>query len=85
MDGLLYYKDRLYIPPQKELKQQILSEAHDIPIAAHPNYIKMYATLRKSFWWNGMKQDILSHVTHYLSCQQIKEKKIKYPWETSSS
>ena len=68
MDEISYYRDRLYIPPQKELKQQILIEAIDIPIASHSDYIKMYATLCKSFWWNGMKQDILSYGTCCLSC-----------------
>ena len=38
----------------------------------------MYATLHKSSWWNGIRHDILSYVTCWLSYQQIKEKRIKY-------
>ena len=49
-EGLLYYKGRVYIPTDKELKLNILTEAHDIPTAAHPGYIKTYNTLRKSFY-----------------------------------
>ena len=77
--GLLYFQDRLYIPPHKDIKLQILLKAHDIPIAAHPSYIKTYNTLRKSFWWKGMKKEILPYVTRCLSCQRIKAKRIKYP------
>ena len=78
-DDLLYYKGRLYVPPHKEIRHQILSEAHDIPIVAHPGYIKMYNTLCKSFWWHGMKRDILAYVTRCLSCQRIKAKRTRYP------
>ena len=79
VEGLLYYKDRLYIPPNQQIKLQILSEAHDIPIAAHPGYIKTYNALRKSFWWKGMKRETLSYVTRCLSCQRIKAERVKYP------
>ena len=79
VDNLLYYKDRLYVPPHKEIRHQILSEAHDIPIAAHPGYIKMYNTLCKSFWWHGMKRDILAYVTRCLLCQRIKAERTRYP------
>ena len=50
-EGLLYYKGRGYIPADKELKLNILTEAHDIPTATHPGYIKTYNTLCKSFYW----------------------------------
>ena len=79
VDGLLYFRDCLYIPLNKEIKLQILAEAHDIPIAAHPGYIKTYNTLRKSFWWKGMKRDVLSYVTRCLPCQRIKAERVKYP------
>ena len=79
VDGLLYYKGCLYVPPHKGIKHQILSETHDIPIAAHPMYIKMFNILCKSFWWHGMKRDILAYVTRFLSWQCIKAKRIRYP------
>ena len=79
VDDLLYFKERLYIPADKDLKLRILAEAHDIPIAAHPGYIKLYNTLRKSFYWNGLKRDALSYVTRCLSCQRIKAERVKYP------
>ena len=79
VDDLLYFKERLYIPADKELKLRILAEVYDIPIAAHPGYIKLYNTLRKSFYWNGLKRDALSYVTRCLSCQRIKAERVKYP------
>ena len=48
--GLLYYKDRVYIPMDKELKLNILAKAHNAPIAAHLGYIKTYNNLMKRFY-----------------------------------
>ena len=45
----LYFDNRLCIPDpdNKQLKESILRESHDIPIAAHPGYVKMYHSLRQ--------------------------------------
>ena len=36
--GLLYYKNRLYIPNVESLKREILDEYHKHPYAGHPGY-----------------------------------------------
>ena len=41
-DTDLYFNNRFCIPHNKDLKLIILRDAHDIPITAHPGYIKMY-------------------------------------------
>ena len=71
-DNLLYYRQRLCIPNNKDLKKNILSEAHDIPIARHTGYIKTYALMHQSFYWPRMKKDVLQYVARCLICQKIK-------------
>ena len=78
-DQDLYFNNRLCIPNNKDLKNSILKESHDIPIAAHPGYVKMYHTLRQSFFWPGLKKDILAYVNRCLSCQKIKAERVRYP------
>ena len=63
----------------KDLKNSILSEAHDIPIAGHTGYIKTYALMHQSFYWPGMKRDVLQYVARCLTCQKIKAERVKYP------
>ena len=41
-DGFLYYKDRVCVPNDDELKKSILKEAHSRSFAMHPSSIKMY-------------------------------------------
>ena len=77
-DKLLYYCQRLCILNNKDLKNNILSEAHDIPIARHTGYIKTYALMHQSFYWLGMKRDVLQYVARCLNCQKIKAERIKY-------
>ena len=54
-DTLLYFKGRLCIPT--ELQKQILKEAHEAPLAAHPGYHKMFSSLKKKFFWPQIKKD----------------------------
>ena len=83
-DNLLYYHQRLCIPNNKDLKNSILSEAHDIPIARHAGYIKTYALMHQSFYWPGMKRDVLQYVARCLICQKIKAERVKYPGKLQS-
>ncbi|KAA0050584.1 DNA/RNA polymerases superfamily protein [Cucumis melo var. makuwa] len=55
-----------------ELKNAILEEAHSSAYAIHPSSTKMYRTLKKTYWWPGMKQEIAEYVDRCLICQQVK-------------
>lgn len=71
-DGCLYYKGRLCVPDDGELKASILKEAHTSVYAMHPGSTKMYHDLKLQYWWPGMKKDIADYVTKCLTCQQVK-------------
>ena len=73
----LYFKDRLCIPRNQELRKAIFYEAHDSPIVSHPGYTKMLNAVRRSYHWKGLKGDILCYVKSCLDCQRIKAKRIK--------
>ena len=40
--GSLYFHNRLCVPDNKELKQKLLSEAHNTVFTMHPGGNKMY-------------------------------------------
>ncbi|KAI3681176.1 hypothetical protein L6452_35961 [Arctium lappa] len=71
-NGILWFRDRLCVPNDNELKEAVLKEAHDSPFSIHPGMTKMYRDLKQTFWWNGMKRDIAEHVSHCLTCQRVK-------------
>ena len=71
-NGVLYYKDRVCVPDDDELRKAILEEAHSGSFAIHPSSTKMYQDLKMSFWWSGMKKDVSEFVTKCLVCQRVK-------------
>ena len=48
-NGVLYYKDRVCVPDDEELRKAILDEAHNGSFAIHPGSTKMYQDLKISF------------------------------------
>ena len=71
-DGVLYYKNRVCVPNDNDLRKAILEEAYSGSFAIHPGSTKMYQDLKMSFWWSGMKRDVSEFVTKCLFCQRLK-------------
>ena len=73
-DGSLYYKDRVCVTNDSELKKIILEEAHSGSFAMHPGGTKMYQDLKVSYWWSGMKRNVSEFGTKCMVCQKVKAK-----------
>ena len=71
-DGSLYYKDRVCVTNDSELKKSILEEAHSGSFAMHSDSTMMYQDLKFSYWWSKMKRDVLEFMTKCLVCQKVK-------------
>ena len=71
-DEVLYYKDRVCVPDDNDLRKVIHEEAHSGSFAIHLGSTKMYQDLKMSFWWSGMKRDVSEFVTKCLVCQRVK-------------
>ena len=71
-DGFLYYRDRVCVPNDNELKKSILEEAHIGSSTMYPGSMKMYQDLKTSYWWSGMKRDVSKFVTKCMVCQKVK-------------
>jgi hypothetical protein len=59
---VLWYKGRICMPKIKELKDKILREAHESAYSIHPGGNKMYRDLNSTYWWYGMKRDVIKNV-----------------------
>ena len=71
-DGMLLINGRVCVPNIKELKEEILNEAHYAPYAMHLGSTKMYRNLRPFYWWRTMKKYTAECVVKCLACQQVK-------------
>lgn len=50
-NGLLYYKGKLYIPNDKELRADVIRTCHDTPIAGHPGKHNTLELVSCHYWW----------------------------------
>jgi hypothetical protein len=75
----LWYKDRLYLCKNSQLKQKVLLELHTSPVGGHSRFLKTYHRVKKDFFWDGLKTDVQRFVAECLVCQQNKVETIKTP------
>ena len=71
-EGVLRFRDRLYVPKNAELRKKLLKESHDSTLSTHPGGTKMYRDLRTPYWWPGMKKDIADYVAQCPTCPRVK-------------
>jgi hypothetical protein len=71
-DGLLRFKNWIYVLSNDDLRMLILSEAHREVYMAHLRVMKMRADLKPLFLWKGMKTDIVNYVARCLECHEVK-------------
>jgi len=63
---------RIYMPNNKELKEEILKEHHDPVDIGHPGQHKMLELLKRTYWWPELKEDVKRYVQGCFKCQQNK-------------
>ncbi|GJV75999.1 reverse transcriptase domain-containing protein [Tanacetum coccineum] len=68
----LYFMDRIWVPLIGDVRTIIMDEAHKTKYYVHPGADKMYYDLRDRYWWPGMKRDIATYVSKYLTCSKVK-------------
>ncbi|KAJ9535195.1 hypothetical protein OSB04_un001722 [Centaurea solstitialis] len=72
VDGVCYFKGRIWIPRVEQLRKMIMDEAHQSKYSIHPGSDKMYKGLKEHYWWPGMKRDIATYVSKCLTCAKVK-------------
>jgi hypothetical protein len=60
--GIVWFKNRIVVPKDDEVRQQILDEAHLSRYSIHPRSTKMYQDLKQHYWWTKMKIEISRYV-----------------------
>ncbi|WVZ93795.1 LOW QUALITY PROTEIN: hypothetical protein U9M48_039750 [Paspalum notatum var. saurae] len=75
--GVLWFKHRLVVPKDMELRKKILDEAHTSIFTMHPGSNKMYQDLKQKFWWTRMKHEIARYVSECDVCQRVKADHLK--------
>jgi hypothetical protein len=71
-EGTLWFKDRLVVPKNHELRKKIFDEAHTSKYSIHPGSMKIYHDLKAQFWWTHMKRETARYVVKCDTCRRVK-------------
>jgi len=71
-EGLLYYKDRLFIPDNDDLQTLIAKSCHHSKIAGHFGQEKTLEIITRDFYWKRITDWVNDYVRSCTTCQQAK-------------
>jgi len=65
-------EERIYVPNNKKIKEEILKENHDSADMGHPGQHRMLELIKRTYWWPELKKDIKKYIQGCFKCQQNK-------------
>jgi hypothetical protein len=57
-DNIIYRKNRVYVPKNKEIRDEILHNHHNFPDVGHPGIHHMLELIKRTYWWPTIKTDV---------------------------
>ena len=78
-NGVIRFKNRIWVPHNSEAQQSIIQALHSSPIGGHSGIYPTYTKIKSLFAWPGMKAMVQTAVSHCQICQQAKTERVKYP------
>ena len=76
-ENVIHWKDRWYIPNNKDLRLAIMKDNHDSRAAGHFGIHKTIERLRQNFHWSNMDGDATGYVRSCDVCQRDKSSRHK--------
>jgi hypothetical protein len=53
-DGIILFKNKVFVPNNREIRRSIIAEMHESPVSGHPGHLKTLYLLKERFYWPGM-------------------------------
>jgi hypothetical protein len=72
VNGLLFYKGRIFVPKDIAIRKLILESHHDAPAAGHPGQACTLELVNRQFYWPSMKKSVNQYVEACDSCNRTK-------------
>lgn len=69
---IVIWKNRIYVPIDKELRGDIICKHHNVVTGGHPGQYKTWELVTCHYWWPSIANDIRPYVKRCLWCQSAK-------------
>ncbi|QRV85327.1 Retrotransposable element Tf2 protein [Ceratobasidium sp. AG-Ba] len=67
-DGLLMFKNKIYVPKDDSICKDILASRHDNMAAGHPGQFRTLELVNCKYYWKSLKKAVTSYVSNCESC-----------------
>ena len=68
--GFITYKNRIYIPPNPRLREDLIREHHNTIAAGHPGRYKTHELITRDYWWPRLQANIRQYIDGCEDCQR---------------
>jgi hypothetical protein len=72
VEGSEYYRGKLVVPEDRELRRTILEQYHDHQLAGHPGIVNTIKGVMRDFWWPDIRRFTEAYVRGCATCQSTK-------------
>ena len=55
---IVYIDGKIYVPRNKQLQDEILSDNHNLPDIGHTGQHRMIKLIKRNYWWPGIYNDV---------------------------
>ncbi|WVZ16861.1 hypothetical protein V8G54_009843 [Vigna mungo] len=76
-NGLILFKNRLWLNPENTFRLKLIDEYHSTPIGGHMGITKTVSQLLANFYWDGLRKDVKNFIQQCSICQQVKSSTLK--------
>jgi len=74
---IIYIDGKIYVPKNRQLQDEILSDNHNPPDVGHPGQHRMMELIKRNYWWPGIHNNVQKYVQGCQECQQNKVQHMK--------
>jgi hypothetical protein len=72
INGKVYFRHRLFVPDDPELRMQVIWRTHSSGPAGHPGRVKTLDLMNRTYWWPRMSKDVADFVKACELCFRTK-------------
>ena len=73
-DGIIHWKDLVYISKDEALRESIIVKNHNHPLAGHPQVKRTKSLMLTKFYWPNLGKNVKRYIE---GCDRCQKKKVK--------